>query len=321
MGIFGNRKRKSRLGKSDRLPPNRRRKGSSKRGAGGKPVRSRESRLRARRIALALVKLVVAGVVTGLCLWGGLLAYEHATTAEYFAVDAIDVEGADRLGIDQVRQIARVKLGMNVFAVDVDEAAARLRADPWIAEAEASRRLPRSVRLEIVERKAEAMVLFDVPYLVDDSGEVFKRWAIGDPRPVPILTGFTREQFAVDGDEVLTGIHDAISLTRRYRAAGLERVAPLAEIHREVDASFSLTIGEDPFYVKFGKGPYRKKLKRLVALLRQIKRDGERPAMVFFDNEVRPDRVTVKLKPRGQDGRARIVQISTVEAEKNPPKI
>jgi cell division protein FtsQ len=319
MKLFGKRKGTRRLGDRASLPPNRRRKRPAKQAEGRDG--DRPQRGRARRIMLAVVKLVVAGLVTAACLWGGFLAYRHATSAEYFAVSTISVEGQGRLGADEVLAAAGVERGMNVFSVDVDEVAARLENQPWIAEAAATRQLPRSVRIEIVERKAEVMVLFGVPYLVDDSGEVFKRWSAGDPRPAPMLTGFTREQFALDGDEVRVGIRDAISLARRFRAAGIDRVAPLSEIHREVDGSFSMTIGDDPFYVRFGKGPFRQKLKRLAALLRQIKRDGKRPAMVFFDNEVRPDRVTVKVKPPVDGESSGNVEISTIDSQKNPPKI
>jgi cell division protein FtsQ len=319
MKLFGKRRGKGLFGGRASLPPNRRRKSSAKR-AGQHDGAGRRSG-RARRIALAVIKLAAAGLVTAACLWGGFLAYRHATSAEYFAVSTIAVEGQGRLGQGEVLAAAGIEHGMNVFAVDVDEVAARLESQPWIAEAAATRQLPRTVQIEIVERKAEAMVLFGVPYLVDDSGEVFKRWSTGDPQPSPMLTGFTREQFALDGEEVRAGIRDAISLARRFRAAGIDRVAPLSEIHREVDGSFSMTIGDDPFYVRFGKGPFRKKLQRLAALLRQIKRDGERPAMVFFDNEVRPDRVTVKVKPRFESKSSGNVEVSKIDSQKNPPKI
>lgn len=321
MGIFRRKRRIARPRAGPSLPPNRRRKRAAddnRRRGSAKPKRDRK---RLRRVLLALVKLFVAGAITGLAVWGGIMAYRHATTAAYFAVDTIEIEGATRLSEAEILAAAGVEPGMNVFAVDVDDAASRLGSHPWVAEAEVTRRLPRSVAIQVLERKVEALVLFDVPYLVDDSGEVFKRWALGDPRPRPLLTGFSREEFAVDGDDVRAGIRDAISLARRYRAAGIERRAPLAEIHREIDGSFSLTIGDDPFYVRFGKGPYRKKLKRLAALLVQISRDGERPAMVFFDNEVRPDRVTVKVKPKDTTPAAEVVDGTLAQDKKTSPKI
>jgi hypothetical protein len=52
----------------------------------------------------------------------------------------------------------------------------------------------------------------------------------------------------------------------------------------------------EPVYVKFGGGPYRKKIKRLAAVLNRLRRDGHSPSMIYFDNEIRPNRITVKLR-------------------------
>jgi cell division protein FtsQ len=241
-------------------------------------------------------KLIVLAAATAAAIWGGLLAYGHATSAEYFAVDDVAVEGARRLTREEVLATAGFVAGMNVFRVDTDAMATALQEHPWVLEAQVRRRIPRSISFEISERRPEALVLFDAPYLVDDTGEVFKRWALGDPVLAPVITGFTREQAVLDGENVAEGVREAIAFARRYRAAGLERVAPLAEVHREVDGGFTVCAGEDPFRVRFGAGPYRRKLARLATLLERMGRDGLRPAVIFLDNEVRPDRVTVKVK-------------------------
>ncbi|MFO8071891.1 MAG: FtsQ-type POTRA domain-containing protein [Polyangia bacterium] len=252
-----------------------------------------------RGLSVAAVLAKLGGVVAAaaVAVWGGYRAYLHATTADYFAVERIEIEGERRLTDAEVLAAGGLEVGTNVFKVDTASVAAALREHPWIAEAEVERRLPRSVSIEVIERRAGAMVLFDVPYLVDDAGEIFKRWAPKDPSPTPLITGFAREQLRGGEQLVEEGIRDALALARRYESTGLDRIAPLAEIHAEVDGGFSLTAGEDPFYVYFGKGPYRSKLRRLAQLLSRMRDDGVRPAVVYFDNEVRPDRVTVKTKP------------------------
>jgi len=63
-----------------------------------------------------------------------------------------------------------------------------------------------------------------------------------------------------------------------------------------VGGDFSLTVGDDPFYVRLGSSPYRVKLERLSRLLSRLQKSDRRPSVVYFDNEKRPDRVTVKLK-------------------------
>jgi hypothetical protein len=256
-----------------------------------------------RRAVRAAGRLAVALAATFLVLWGCVAAYRTATTADYFAVSEIRVSGNSRLSETEVVEAAAIERGVNIFRVDVEVIAQRLRQHPWVLEAKAARKLPRGLEIGVVERKVEALVLFDVPYLVDDSGAVFKRWAPGDPTPAPIITGLSREQLSSDEEAVQSAINDAIALARRYRAQGLERVAPIAEVHAEVDGGFSLTAGTEPFYVNFGKGPYRQKLTRLADLLRRLRADGEQPAVIHFDNDIRPDRVTVKVKPRPEERR------------------
>jgi cell division protein FtsQ len=256
--------------------------------------------LRVGRVLLHAGKLAAGALITAAAIWGGIRAYGHATSAAYFAVDDVAVTGASRLDEQAVLETAGFARGMNVFRIDTEGMTRALEAHPWVLDATVRRRIPRSVSIEIRERRPEALVLFDLPYLIDDTGEIFKRWAPGDPVPQPIITGFSREQFLLDGDGVGESIREAIAFARRYRASGLERLAPLAELHREVDGGISAVVGGDPFTVRFGAGPYRQKLARLATLLDRMRHDGQQPAMIYFDNEVRPDRVTVKVKAGGR---------------------
>ena len=263
------------------------------------------------RIAGTVLRFAVAVAVTGVTVWGGISAYRHATTSEYFEVSEMIIDGAKRLSDEDVKGAGGVEEGMNIFSLDVENIARKLRSHPWICSASVAKKIPHTLIMEIEECKPEMIVLFDVPYLVDDSGEIFKRWTLGDPVSMAVLSGLDREHLFTDEEGTKGVVTSAISLARRYRSSGLERTAPLSEIHWEVDGGFSMTVGKDPFYVRFGKGPYRAKLKRLATLLARMKRDGERPAMVFFDNEVRPDRVTVKVKPRSIQKDPAGVQVSS----------
>ena len=305
--------------------PNRRRPGSTpgnakrpSRGDDGSrnkkkdaPGAKNEGTGRVLRIAGTVLRFTVAVAVTGLTVWGGISAYRHATTSDYFEVRDVSIDGAQRLSDEDVEKAGGIEEGMNIFSLDVSNIARKLKSHPWICSASVAKKLPRTLTMEIEECKPEMIVLFDVPYLVDDSGEIFKRWTLGDPVSMAVLSGLDRERLFTDEEGTREVVKSAISLARRYRSSGLERTAPLSEIHWEVDGGFSMTVGRDPFYIRFGKGPYRAKLKRLSTLLSRMRRDGERPAIVFFDNEVRPDRVTVKVKPRSTPTDQAGVQISS----------
>lgn len=301
---------KNRQAENQKSPPvNRRRAAPESR---KKPLRIRTPRLRISRagsmavlrgtlrvcLAMGIVGAMVAMVVVG---------YRHATTSAYFAFREVQVAGMKRLNQEEVLRAAGLNLGANIFKIDMELARRRLLAHPWIADVSLKRKLPGSISLQIEERSAAAVVNLDVLYLVDDTGEVFKRWTRGDPVPTPIITGIPRERFLASPGEIREIIRNAIDLSGRYKKSGLDKIAPLAEIHSELSGGFSLTVGEDPTVVRFGRGPYRVKLARLTSLIRRLSLDGKRPAVIYFDNDIRPDRITVRLKPTQElldDGKA-----------------
>jgi cell division protein FtsQ len=295
-GVGGLLRRFWPMSKESELPSNKKviRPNTLKKSSEGQP-RIR----RGKELLLAIMRLALTTVIAGATVWAGFAAYRHTTTSEYFAVKEYALRGLHRLSEAEVLATADFSEQTNIFKMDVEKARLRLMEHEWIDDVYIKRRLPRAVEIVITERHAVATVIFDVPYLVDDSGEVFKRWVRGDPVSSPVVTGFTREDFLEDGDGTAKKIRDAIDLAARYRTSGLERRAPLAEIHHEEDGDFSLVVMDtEPVYVKFGGGPYRKKIKRLAALLHRLRRDGHSPSMIYFDNEIRPNRITVKLRTK-----------------------
>lgn len=267
-----------------------------------------------------LARLGLAGVITAAVVFAGVMGYRHITTSSYFAFRDPDITGEQRLSEAEILDTGGLTLEENIFGIDLASVKRKLLGHPWIAEADVGRKLPGKLEIRIVERKARAIVNFDVLYLVDDTGKVFKRWKRGDPMPTPVITGISREQFVENSASVEDILRDAIDLADRYRASGLNKQAALAEIHWEMDGGFSLTAGDDPVYIRFGKGPYRNKLTRLSTLLAKLASDKARPAIIYFDNEIRPDRITVKLK---RDEQAAVFQHenSTDETKKRVSKI
>lgn len=252
-------------------------------------------------LAKQVLQFLLAAIVTAFMVFLAVAAYRHATSSDYFKFVEVEISGNDRLTREEILSAAGLTLGTNIFSTDVLSAKSLLLQNSWIENAEVVRRLPGKVTIRVTEHKARALVNFDVLYLVDDTGKVFKRWVRGDTIPSPVITGISREEYIQSPGTVEGVLCDAIDLAARYAAMGLERSAPLQEIYREPDMGFSLTVGEDPIYIKFGRGPYKQKLTRLSALLKRLAQENKRPGQIFFDNEIRPDRITVKLKREKTD--------------------
>lgn len=302
IGFFKQKKRKKQKKPRAKEPietANRRRAPKNKTASSAEPKDAAQQTPksgRARKAAKRLAHFLLAAALTAGILLLGIAAYRHAVTSEYFKLKTCQITGNKRLSEKDILKAAGLTLGQNIFATDTVSAQKRLLENPWIQESQVARRLPEKVIIRVTERKARALVNLDVLYLVDDTGKVFKRWVRGDPIPSPVITGISREEYIQSQEAVEARLCDAIDLADRYAATGLERTQPLQEIFREPNNGFSLTVGEDPVYVKFGKGPYKAKLARLAALLNRLTSENKRPEQIFFDNEIRPDRITVKLK-------------------------
>ncbi|NOY91460.1 MAG: FtsQ-type POTRA domain-containing protein [Deltaproteobacteria bacterium] len=238
--------------------------------------------------------LFVVACVAGLWAAGRLLR-QHALTSAYFAVDAIELTGNERLSREALLSAAGLGVGHNIFEVSPVEAQRKLEALPWVASARVERHLPRSLTLRVVEHHAAALLALSSLYLVDRDGSVFSELGPEDPVDLPVLTGVDEARFRGDRHYRVDALSIAASILEDVRAAGLYRRLPVQEIHLAEDGGLDLVMGEDALLVALGRGPYRPKLRRLRRVLDGLARRHQLAQRVFLDNERRPSRVVVRL--------------------------
>ncbi|MCK9522301.1 MAG: FtsQ-type POTRA domain-containing protein [Proteobacteria bacterium] len=277
-------------------PANRRRHTSSDASAAPSETPDNAQETPARRPLVAVLRTLLFALLVGAIVIGGYYGWYRMTRSSYFSVQHIEILGLQQMRNDEAIAAAGLQTGTNIFAIDLEQIEERLRLEPWVLSVRTGQKLPDTIRIEISERRAAAMVVFEVPYLVDDEGNIFKRWVVGDPQPSVIINGIDKEELQSDPEGVSLALREAMSLAQDYAQAGLSARAPLWEVFREVDGGFSLTVGKDPFYVRLGRGPYREKLSRLRWLLDRVKADKSQPAIIYADNPNRPGRVTVKFR-------------------------
>jgi cell division protein FtsQ len=106
---------------------------------------------RRRRVLRVLVGLLAAGVVGGLVwmIW----------FSQVLAVNRVQVEGTTTLRPSDVRTQADVRLGEPLVRVDTVAIESRVAAMERIDQVEVSRQWPRTIRIEVVERKPVGWVL------------------------------------------------------------------------------------------------------------------------------------------------------------------
>jgi cell division septal protein FtsQ len=112
-----------------------------------------------RFVALALLGIIAAFVV-------------GFATSPAYTVQAVQVVGSKALSSEQATQMAGVA-GLNIFAVDTNVVAQRLKNAPYVTSLRVETQLPNVVRVVVTERRPSVVwVQNDTPWLIEEDGSI-----------------------------------------------------------------------------------------------------------------------------------------------------
>jgi cell division protein FtsQ len=248
-----------------------------------------------RQLAPVLAVVAVFGLA-GLGAWRGWIWLTHSPR---FAVQRVVVVGNQRVPADEVRRLAGVAPGTNLFKVANGAVARAGEADPWIADARVSRQMPDALRVEIEERvPAGLLVVEDATYLVDAEGHAFKRATLedGEADGLVVVTGMDRAAYTRDPVAGAAAVREALTAAARWHQA--KDRPPVGEVHL-ARAGLTLYTLEGAVAVRFGRArgeDLDARLHRFDAIWAALS-DEERAVCktIYLDSATRTDRVTVEL--------------------------
>lgn len=247
-----------------------------------------------KRLAARVGKISLGAVLCGLAAWGVVELRGRALTSPRFSIEAIEISGEGRATREAVEKLSGVSIGQNIFTVAPDEVARMVEAHPWVKRAEVSRRLPRTVAIELVEHEPALLVALGHLYYANRQGEIVKRYTPGEKEPLPIVTGLTRE--AVEADDASTKVRllQAISFLDALRSSGVE--GEVAEVHLDPALGLSFTLrGAEPTVV-LGEAPFGPRIERWRAVRDALSKRGVRASRIMLGGARRPDRVVARLE-------------------------
>ena len=114
----------------------------------------RKKRTIKRTIILAV--LIIAILVT-LCL-----------KLNYFNVTSVKIYNNRIVTSDEISELAKVRIGTNIFYININNIRTNVLNNPYILKAEVKRKLPNTVVISISERQAVFYGKFDNKYLIID---------------------------------------------------------------------------------------------------------------------------------------------------------
>src|SRR5688572_8524955 len=227
----------------------------------------------------------------------GVGAYRLALGSAHFAVKHVELDSSGRATEASVLEQAGIRLGDNLLALDIRAAEQRLLADPWNRSVRVARKLPSTLRVQLLEREALALASLDGNlFLVEASGEPFKAWQDGDVQDLPVLTGITLEALAKDRAGAVARLATGLSVLSHYERLPVSQQHRAQEVHLAPDGAVVLTVGARGVSLHLGHGPWPKKMLMVAEVLRTFENQRELPGVVFLDNALHPERVVVRMR-------------------------
>ena len=193
----------------------------------------------------------------------------------------------------EVRMLAGVKEGDNIFRFRLADCVASLEIHPWIKRASVMRELPDRVVIDIVERQARAVIALGSLYYVDADGEVFKKVLPGEDLDLPVLTGLTLRQVVERSPDADALIREGLELSDLASHSAILPAEEVSEIRLDHTWGAILIRAGDGMRVRFGSGNFPDKWNRMERTLAELGPDAAKVAELDLNYE---SKVTVRLR-------------------------
>jgi cell division protein FtsQ len=248
------------------------------------------------------IKHVVLQIITVVLIAaGGLLAwkaYQILLHAEMFQIAGVDVKGAKQISEADLKEIAGVFTGQNIFKVDLETPARRARANPWVKDVRIYRRLPNRISMVVTERTAFALLDTGAGrYVMDSDGVVIEKIVKDAPPEWQLPVVAIRESRVRPGEQVASeSMAESLMLITEIAERGGWK---LNEVTIRAGSPETLSVLYADHEFKIGAGNYAEKLRRLAEILSDVTQRGLEIAYV----DLRPERqAAVMVKNAGVKG-------------------
>ncbi len=253
-----------------------------KRAVAGRPIgRSRAGGNGIKHVALQIITviLIAAG---GLLAWKG---YQTLLHAEMFQIAGVDVKGAKQVSQADLKEIAGIFTGQNIFRVDLEAPVRRARANPWVKDVRIYRRLPNRISMVVTERVPFALLDAGAGmYVMDNEGVVLNRIAKENASEWQLPVVAVKESRVRLGEQVTyEGMAEALTLVAEIAERGGWR---MNEVTIKAGSPETLSVLYADHEFKIGTGNYPEKLRRLSEILS----DGTRRGLEIAYVDLRPER-------------------------------
>ena len=194
----------------------------------GRKIKNRQTGYR--NLAKTWLDVIAKAILVMIMSYGAFHGYRYVTTAPQFAVAQIHFSGNEKVRLDILEGMAQPLLGQNIFQLDLQSITERFKANPWIENVSAVRRLPRGIRIEVQERIPFARIQLDKTYLMDHYGVLI----VPDNREypwLPLITGVKVRRVELGNEIPVAGIVPGLQAMHFMNRLGAFKNDPIQKFH------------------------------------------------------------------------------------------
>lgn len=109
-----------------------------------------------------------------------------------FNIKTIEVEGNSKVSDEKMISISSIQFHTNIFSMKKRDAIEKIKTNPYIEDVKIARKLPSTVKIDVIEREPRYMLQFADSYVyINNQGYMLE--ISNEALEVPILIGFTTD--------------------------------------------------------------------------------------------------------------------------------
>ena len=245
---------------------------------------------RLREILPEIIRGTYLGSILSLLILLTMSVVNYADAFNVFNFDELKIVGNETVSSEELFRLSGLKFGENLLDIDVQRAAERINANPFIERVSISRDLPHTIAMRVMERKPFVLISQGRFYAIDKSGHLLPSRSHKN-FDLPIITGIEELSLPYMGNKV-----DDLRFGKALDVALLLNAEPfslynsISEINISPRGDISLIGTHKGTKIFLGKSGYENKINRIRSLLSTLKLgeglSGYQYVDLRFENQV-----------------------------------
>lgn len=123
---------------------------------------------------------------------GAIVLLALLFSSPLFNIKTIEVEGNSKVSDEKMISISSIQFHTNIFSMKKRDAIEKIKTNPYIEDVKIARKLPSTVKIDVIEREPRYMLQFADSYVyINNQGYMLE--ISNEALEVPILIGFTTD--------------------------------------------------------------------------------------------------------------------------------